>query len=68
MSNKQEDALSCRNAGEASNPRAAAHQGLAKMRFVRSLGVAAVLGEVTCLTAAVLVLPAALYWREGDKR
>jgi predicted RND superfamily exporter protein len=30
---------------------------------VRSLGVAAVLGEVTCLFAAVLVLPAALAWR-----
>jgi len=29
---------------------------------VRSLGVAAVLGEVTCLLAAVLVLPAALVW------
>ncbi len=31
---------SAANAGEASNPRAAAHQGLAKMRFVRGLGVA----------------------------
>jgi predicted RND superfamily exporter protein len=29
---------------------------------VRSLGVAAVLGEVCCLLAAVLVLPAALVW------
>jgi predicted exporter len=29
---------------------------------VRSLGVAAVLGEVTCLLAAVLALPAALLW------
>ena len=29
---------------------------------VRSLGVAAVLGEVTCLLAAVLVLPAGLVW------
>jgi uncharacterized protein len=29
---------------------------------VRSLGVAAVLGEVTCLLAAVLVLPAGLTW------
>jgi predicted RND superfamily exporter protein len=29
---------------------------------VRSLGVAAVLGEVSCLLAAVLVLPAALVW------
>jgi succinylarginine dihydrolase len=28
------------HAGEESNPRAAAHQGLAKMRFVRDLGVA----------------------------
>ena len=31
---------SATHAGEASNPRAAAHQGLAKMRFVRDLGVA----------------------------
>ena len=31
---------------------------------VRSLGVAAVLGEVTCLLAAVLVLPAALMWKD----
>ncbi|MGZ6079549.1 MAG: efflux RND transporter permease subunit [Myxococcaceae bacterium] len=30
---------------------------------VRSLGVTAVLGEVACLLAAVLVLPAALVWR-----
>jgi len=29
---------------------------------VRSLGVAAVIGEVACLLAAVLVLPAALLW------
>ncbi|MFO0591485.1 MAG: MMPL family transporter [Polyangiaceae bacterium] len=29
---------------------------------VRSLGIAAVLGEVTCLLAAVLVLPAGLTW------
>jgi hypothetical protein len=29
---------------------------------VRSMGVAAVLGEATCLIAAVLVLPAALTW------
>ncbi len=29
---------------------------------VRSLGVAAVLGEISCLLAAVLVLPAALHW------
>jgi uncharacterized protein len=29
---------------------------------VRSLGVAAVIGEVSCLLAAVLVLPAALIW------
>jgi predicted RND superfamily exporter protein len=32
---------------------------------VRSLGVAAVLGEVCCLLAAVLVLPAALVWRDA---
>ncbi len=31
---------SATHAGEASNPRAAAHQGLSKMRFVRGLGVA----------------------------
>lgn len=31
---------------------------------VRSLGVAAVLGELTCLLAAVLVLPAALIWKD----
>ncbi len=31
---------SAMHAGEASNPRAAAHQGLAKMRFVRDLGMA----------------------------
>jgi succinylarginine dihydrolase len=30
---------SARNAGQTSNPRAAAHQGLAKMKFVRDLGV-----------------------------
>ena len=29
---------------------------------VRSLGVAAVLGEIACLGAAVLVLPAGLHW------
>ena len=29
---------------------------------VRSLGIAAVIGEVSCLLAAVLVLPAALIW------
>ncbi len=32
---------------------------------VRSLGTAAVLGEVTCLLAAVLALPAALLWLGG---
>ncbi len=32
---------------------------------VRSLGLAAVLGEVSCLLAAVLVLPAALVWRDS---
>ncbi|MBW2455007.1 MAG: MMPL family transporter [Deltaproteobacteria bacterium] len=34
---------------------------------VRSLGVAAVLGEVACLLAAVIVLPAALMWRDGSR-
>jgi hypothetical protein len=29
---------------------------------VRSLGIAAVLGEVSCMLAAVLVLPAGLVW------
>src|SRR5690606_8242397 len=29
---------------------------------VRSLGTAAVLGEIACLLAAVIVLPAALVW------
>jgi hypothetical protein len=32
---------------------------------VRSLGIAAVLGEVSCLLAAVLVLPAALLWLDS---
>jgi hypothetical protein len=32
---------------------------------VRSLGLAAVMGEVSCLLAAVLVLPAALVWWDG---
>ncbi|WP_437941889.1 efflux RND transporter permease subunit [Sorangium sp. So ce341] len=31
---------------------------------VRSLGVSAVIGELACLFAAVLVLPAALLWRD----
>ncbi|MFO0757346.1 MAG: MMPL family transporter [Byssovorax sp.] len=36
---------------------------VSSMNFaVRSLGVAAVLGEVACLAAAVLVLPAGLLW------
>ncbi len=34
---------------------------------VRSLGLAAVLGEVSCLLAAVLVLPSALMWRDGPR-
>ena len=34
---------------------------------VRSLGVAAVLGEISCLLAAVLVLPAALIWRDRGR-
>jgi predicted RND superfamily exporter protein len=33
---------------------------------VRSLGVAAVLGEACCLLAAVLVLPAALLWWDAS--
>lgn len=33
---------------------------------VRSLGLAAVLGEVACLLAAVIVLPAVLVWRDGS--
>jgi len=35
---------------------------------VRSLGLAAVLGEISCLLAAVLVLPAALVWWDEVKR
>jgi predicted RND superfamily exporter protein len=34
---------------------------------VRSLGVAAVLGEVTCLLAAVLALPEVLLWARGKR-
>ena len=34
---------------------------------VRSLGVAAVLGEIACLIAAVLVLPGALVWLDGRR-
>ncbi len=33
---------------------------------VRSLGIAAVLGEVSCVLAAVVVLPAALLWLDRD--
>jgi hypothetical protein len=33
---------------------------------VRSLAIAAVIGEATCLFAAVLVLPAALTWLDGS--
>jgi predicted RND superfamily exporter protein len=33
---------------------------------VKSLGAAAVLGEVSCLLAAVIVLPAALWWLDRD--
>ncbi len=41
---------------------------VSSMNFaVRSLGVAAVLGEVCCLLAAVLVLPAALVWWDLGK-
>ncbi len=35
---------------------------------VRSMGVAAVIGEATCLLAAVLVLPAALLCLDGKKK
>ena len=35
---------------------------------VRSMGIAAVLGEATCLIAAVLVLPAALTWLDQRRR
>ncbi|MDI1474997.1 MMPL family transporter [Polyangium sp. y55x31] len=35
---------------------------------VRSMGVAAVIGEITCLFAAVIVLPAALVWMDRRKR
>ncbi len=34
---------------------------------VRSLGIAAFIGEVCCLLASVLVLPAALYWLDSGK-
>ncbi|MSP25331.1 MAG: hypothetical protein EXR75_09240 [Myxococcales bacterium] len=34
---------------------------------VRGLGVAAVLGEVTCLIAAVVVLPGAILWRDRKR-
>ncbi|MDI1450125.1 MMPL family transporter [Polyangium sp. 6x1] len=34
---------------------------------VRSMGVAAVIGEVTCLFAAVIVLPAALVWMDRKR-
>jgi hypothetical protein len=35
---------------------------------VRSMGIAAVLGEVTCLLAAVLVLPAGLTWMDDRRK
>jgi predicted RND superfamily exporter protein len=35
---------------------------------VRSMGIAAVLGEATCLIAAVLVLPAALTWLDRRRK
>ena len=34
---------------------------------VRSLGIAAVAGEIACLVVAVLLLPAALVWRDGPR-
>jgi len=33
----------------------------------KSLGAAAVLGEVSCLLAAVLVLPAGLWWLDRGR-
>ena len=33
---------------------------------VSAMGAAAVLGEVACLLAAVIVLPAALWWLDRD--
>jgi hypothetical protein len=33
---------------------------------VRSLGQAAVLGEISCLLAAVIVLPAGLWWLDRN--
>jgi predicted RND superfamily exporter protein len=36
-------------------------------RAIRSLGLVAVLGEVCCLTAAVVTLPAVLLWWEGRR-
>jgi predicted RND superfamily exporter protein len=35
---------------------------------VRSFGLAAVIGEVTCLHAAVIALPAVLIWIDGRKK
>jgi predicted RND superfamily exporter protein len=35
---------------------------------IRSLGEVAVMGEVSCLAAAVLVLPAGWYWIEKRRR
>lgn len=34
---------------------------------VRSMGIAAVLGEIACLVFAVLILPAALVWRDSSR-
>ena len=36
-------------------------------RAIRSLGVLAVIGEVTCVVAAIVALPALLLWRERRK-
>jgi hypothetical protein len=35
---------------------------------VRSLGIAAVLGEIACLLAAVIALPGALVWRDNKRQ
>ena len=41
---------------------------VADNRAIFSFGAAAVLGEITCLTAALVALPAALVIRDGERR
>ena len=41
---------------------------VADNRAIFSFGASAVLGEITCLTAALIALPAALVLRDGDRR